>query len=102
MAPTVPLVLALSMAVVLAHLAWLINLSALVVDALPQRIIGTGFGVIAAGSTFGGLLMNEAVKRLATSGHYGNWFVVMAFLHPLVWLTLWAARIHRPASGAIS
>ena len=105
-APTVPLTLAISMVVVLAHLAWLINVSALVVDAVPQRILGTAFGVVAAGSTFGGLLMNEVVKRLATSGHYETWFIVMAFLHPLVWLALWAARIHRPArpapNGAIS
>ena len=97
LAPTVPLALAISMAVVLAHMAWLINVSALVVDAVPQKILGTAFGVIAAGSTFGGLLMNEVVKRLATSGHYETWFVLMAFLHPLVWLALWVARIHRPA-----
>lgn len=97
LAPTVPLALAVSMAVVLAHMAWLINVSALVVDAVPQKILGTAFGVVAAGSTFGGLLMNEVVKRLATSGHYETWFILMAFLHPLVWLALWAGRIHRPA-----
>ena len=108
LAPTVSATLAISMVVVLAHMAWLINVSALVVDAVPQKTVATAFGVIAAGSTFGGLLMNEAVKRLATAGHYNTWFVVMACLHPLVWLGLWAARIHRPApplratSGAIS
>ncbi len=41
--------------------------------------------------------MNEAVKRLASSGHYETWFTLMAFLHPLVWLGLWAGRIHRPS-----
>ncbi|HWI58321.1 MAG TPA: MFS transporter [Bacillota bacterium] len=101
-APSVGLALACSMAVVLAHMAWLINVSALVVDAIPQRIIGTAFGVVAAGSTFGGVLMNEVVKRLATSGHYETWFIVMACLHPLVWLALWGARVHRPAAAVTS
>ena len=105
-APTVGLVLGLSMAVVLAHMAWLTNISALVVDAIPRECVATAFGVIAAGSTFGGLLMNEIVKRFAAAGHYESWFVAMACLHPLVWVALWAARIHRPSgrppAGAIS
>ena len=100
LAPTVPLALAVSMVVVLAHMAWLINVSALVVDSVPRNIVGTAFGIVAAGSTFGGLWMNEIVKRLATAGHYETWFVLMAFLHPLVWLALWAARIHRPMAPA--
>jgi ACS family hexuronate transporter-like MFS transporter len=96
-APSVGLVLALSMAVVLAHLAWLTNVSALVVDSIPRHLVGTAFGIVAAGSTFGGVLMNEVVKRLATTGHYDTWFLLMGFMHPLVWFLLWAGRIHRPA-----
>jgi ACS family hexuronate transporter-like MFS transporter len=93
LAPTVSMVLAISMAVVLAHMAWLINVSALVVDAVPQKILGTAFGLVACGSTFGGILMNEIVKRLATAGHYETWFVLTAFVHPVIWVILWRAGI---------
>jgi MFS transporter, ACS family, hexuronate transporter len=87
--------LALLMLIALVHQGWVVNLSAIVVDRVPKHLVGTAFGVVAAGSTFGGMLMNELVKRLAKADRYDYWFVVMAFLHPVAWLILWMARVHR-------
>jgi ACS family hexuronate transporter-like MFS transporter len=107
--------------IVAAALAWLINLTALVVDLVPVRSLGTVFGVVAAGSTIGGLLMNSLVAMMVTERlaapagfldravhtlfgpllqsvqgqGYGRWFVVMAFLHPLAWLMLRAGGLTR-------
>ncbi|MGB7158890.1 MAG: MFS transporter [Tepidisphaeraceae bacterium] len=87
--------LSLLMLIALVHQGWVVNLSAIVVDRVPKHLVGTAFGVVAAGSTFGGMLMNEVVKRLAKADRYDFWFVVMAFLHPVAWLILWAFRVHR-------
>ena len=120
--------LVLTACTVIASLAWLINISSLVVDLVPQHSLGTVFSVVATGSTIGGIVMNlivatmvtgvsnkpggfldEAIKSIfgplleLVQGHgYGQWFLVMAFLHPLAWLILWLGRIHRPQSAAAS
>lgn len=111
---------------VIASLAWLINISSLVVDLVPKHSLGTVFSVVATGSTIGGIVMNMIVATMVSgpSGKpagfldqavktvfgglleqvqgqgYGQWFLVMAFLHPVAWLLLWAGRIHRPAASA--
>ena len=116
-----PLALTLTGFAVFAALAWLINISALVVDLVPQHSLGTAFGIVAAGSTLGGIAMNllvatmvagpsakapgfldQAVQTVcgplldAVGGRgYGPWFVAMAFLHPLALLLLWAGGIQR-------
>ena len=107
---------------VIASLAWLINLSSLVVDLVPKHSLGTVFSVVATGSTIGGIVMNMIVATMVTGpstqpagfldqtiksvfggllekvqGHgYGQWFLIMAFLHPAAWLLLWLGRIHKP------
>ena len=111
----------LTVCVVFASLAWLINLSALVVDVVPGHTLGTVFGVVAAGSTLGGIAMNMLVAAMvsgpsakaagfldqafktafgplvnAVEGKgYEPWFLAMAFLHPLALLLLWAGGINR-------
>jgi ACS family hexuronate transporter-like MFS transporter len=115
--------LVLTVIVVLASLAWLINISAIIVDVVPKHSLGTVFSVIAAGSTVGGILMNTVVAamlsdpaapakaggfldqgikavlggllELVQGQGYGAWFLVMAFLHPLAWLMLWFGGVHR-------
>jgi ACS family hexuronate transporter-like MFS transporter len=87
--------LAIAMVVVLAHMAWLTNISSLVVDLMPKSAVGTAFGVVAAGSALGGILMNQAVGYLVTYYSYTWCFVAMAFLHPAAWLLLWALGIGR-------
>jgi ACS family hexuronate transporter-like MFS transporter len=91
------LVLALGMCAVMAHLAWLINLSALVTDLVPRRSLGTVFGLVAAGSTVGGIVMNQAVGRLVSGHSYDPAFFLMAAVHPLAWGLLWFGGVLRPA-----
>ena len=86
------LVLAFGMVAVLAHLAWLINLSALVVDLVPRGSLAFAFGVIAAGSSLGGLMMNKAVGSLVTNTSYDPAFGFMLLLHPLAWILAWQLR----------
>ena len=114
----------LTVCAVFASLAWLINISALVVDVVPKHSLGTVFGVVAAGSTVGGIVMNMMVAAMvsgpsakapgfldqafksvfgplvgAVEGKgYEPWFFAMAFLHPLALLLLWAGGIHRRAT----
>lgn len=106
---------------VLASLAWLVNISALVVDTVPKHSVGTVFGIVAAGSTLGGIIMNTIVAamvcgtplqaggfmdqtvtavfggflKLLHGLGYGHWFLIMAFLHPIAWLVLWLGGIGR-------
>jgi ACS family hexuronate transporter-like MFS transporter len=111
----------LTVCAVFASLAWLINISALVVDVVPKHSLGTVFGVVAAGSALGGVVMNMVVAAMvsgpsakaagfldqafktvfgplvgAVEGKgYEPWFFAMAFLHPLALLLLWVGGIHR-------
>ena len=91
------LVLAFGMIAVLAHMAWLINLSALVVDLVPKPSLATTFGIVAAGSSLGGLIMNKAVGAIVTDHSYNPAFYLMAALHPIAWLLLW--RLRRPSAA---
>jgi ACS family hexuronate transporter-like MFS transporter len=106
--------LVISCAVVLASLAWLINLSAIIVDIVPSHSLGTVFSIVAAGSTIGGIIMNMIVVSMvsgtstkasgfmdrgfqailspilnAVKGNgYASWFLIAAFLHLIAWLFL--------------
>ncbi|WP_033923345.1 MFS transporter [Sphingomonas sp. 37zxx] len=79
-------VLALGALVALAHMAFLINLTALVVDVFPNKRLATIFGIIAAGSGVGGIASTWVVGQFAQTGAYESLFVGMALLHPLGWL----------------
>ncbi len=113
--------MALTVCTVLASLAWLINISSLVVDVVPKHSLGTVFSVVATGSTVGGIVMNLIVATMVASpstkpdgfldhaiksvfgpllemvqGHgYAQWFLIMAFLHPAAWLLLKFGGIQR-------
>jgi len=106
--------LVISAAVVLASLAWLINLSSIIVDIVPSHSLGTVFSIVAAGSTIGGIIMNMIVAAMVSGPStkaagfldkglhamlspildfvqgkgYASWFLLIAFLHPLGWLLL--------------
>ena len=111
----------LTVIAVFAALAWLINISSLVVDLVPRACLGTVFSVVATGSTLGGIMMNTLVAamvsgagkpagfldravnlvlspllNLVQGAGYARWFLIMACLHPLAWLLLWPLRT-RPA-----
>lgn len=81
--------LALASLIAFAHLAWLTNITALVVDVIPCESLGSVFGIVAAGSSLGAIAMNEVVGRLVHSGSYDAWYRVAGVLHPLAWLILW-------------
>ncbi|MDR2675447.1 MAG: MFS transporter [Opitutaceae bacterium] len=117
----------LAAASIVAALAWLINISSLVVDLVPKNSLGAVFGVVAAGSTVGGIIMNTLISsmlkpagaifdsakagfldnavnaiigpllRQVQGGGYAMWFTLMAFLHLAAWLMLYFGRIHKKA-----
>lgn len=90
--------LMLASIIVFAHLAWLINLSALTVDIIPQASLGKVFGIIAAGSSVGAIAMNyqvgqwlkpDALTGVVAQNAYSQWYQVAGFLHLLVIPLLW-------------
>jgi ACS family hexuronate transporter-like MFS transporter len=115
------LTMTLTVCTVFASLAWLINISSLVVDVVPKHSLGTVFSVVATGSTIGGIIMNMIVATMVSGpstkpagfldqgiktvfgpllelvqGHgYGQWFLIMAFLHPVAWFVLKLGGVHR-------
>ena len=113
--------LVITATVVFAALAWLINISALIIDLIPRHSLGTVFSLIAAGSTLGGILMNTLVAamvagaptqgggfidqatsallgwllRLVEGQGYLQWLWLAAFLHPIAWIGLWFGGARR-------
>ena len=91
-APTVTSAILIAMIVAYAATAWLSNITALVVDIVPQRILGTAFGVIACGSALGGFFMNKAVAWFIDHRSYGDFFYVLSVLYPVGLLLVWNLR----------
>ena len=75
--------------IALAHMAWLINLSSVIIDQYSPSQLGKAFGLIAAGSAFGGMLSTEIIAQLVTHHGYLPVFFLMMFLHPIALLLLW-------------
>ncbi|MEI6195409.1 MAG: MFS transporter [Verrucomicrobiota bacterium] len=90
--PTVMGVIGIAMVVAYAATAWLSSITSLVVDLVPQRILGTAFGVIACGSALGGFFMNQGVAWLIDHRSYDDFFYLMAVVHPLALLLVWRLR----------
>lgn len=83
------LTLAIGALVACAHLVFQVNVSALVVDRYPMRIVATVFGLIAGGSALGGFASTRIVGEIASTGSYTAVFLLMGLLHPLAWLIAW-------------
>lgn len=118
--------LVITATVVFAALAWLINISALIVDLIPRHSLGTVFSLIAAGSTLGGILMNTLVAamiagpstkaagfldqaigsmfgwllQLVQGQGYVAWLWFAAFLHPVALFCLWFGGARRTPAPA--
>ena len=90
--PTVMAVIVIAMIVAYAATAWLSSITSLIVDIVPQRILGTAFGVIACGSALGGFFMNKAVAWFIDHRSYDECFYIMAAAHPLAFLLVWHLR----------
>ncbi|HET7210006.1 MAG TPA: hypothetical protein VFI95_25760, partial [Terriglobales bacterium] len=90
--PTVTLALCIASVVVLAQLAWQVNLATLIIDVYPQRFVATVFGIITAASGLGGFLFTYVVGHLVTRVSYKPVFILMAFFQPCALLLLWGIR----------
>ncbi len=97
--PAIPLTLAIAALVAFAHLIFQINLSTLVVDLYPTRVVATVFGFVAAGSGLGGIFSTQLVGQLAQSGNYAQIFVLMGLLHPCAVLIAWLSLRSQPRSA---
>lgn len=112
-APTAWMSLGIASVIVFAHLAWLTNISALVVDVVPKRSLGSVFGIVAAGSSLGAIIMNsqvakllkpDPITKLVQPDAYTNWYLIAAVLHlAVIPLIMWGVLRRKPdASPAIS
>jgi ACS family hexuronate transporter-like MFS transporter len=88
-APSIPLVLICAGGVALAQLAWQVTIGALIVDRYPPASMATAFGIVAAGSGFGGMVSTGVVGYFVTHYSYVPVFVGMAALHPLALVLVW-------------
>lgn len=89
-APTTEWSLAFASIIIFAHLAWLINLSTLVMDVVPAASLGKVFGIVAAGSSAGAIIMNDLVAKMVKDYSYTNWFIIAAGLHlAVIPLVMW-------------
>ena len=99
--PGIGVTLALAAVVAFAHLIFQVNMGTLIVDQYPQRTVSTVFGIIAAGSSLGGIFSTQLIGHLASGGSYDRVFLLMGLLHPaacaLVWATPALRRIRAPA-----
>lgn len=83
--------------VALAHMAWLVTLTATVIELYPANQVGKAAGLIAMGSGFGGMISSEVVGYLVMHGGYTPVFFLMAVLHPIAIALLWPVfRQRRP------
>jgi len=89
------LAIAIGAIVAMAHMCWLINLGALIVELFPPSQIATAFGLIAAGSALGGMVFSEIIGYVVTHHGYFPLFWIMACLHPVALAVMWTSA--RPA-----
>ncbi len=91
-APTPLMAVGIASIAAFSHLAWQISLSTIIVDVFPKPLLGTVFGLVAAGSGLGGMLSANLIGRAITYWSYTPVFVVMGFLHPFSYLMLQLVR----------
>ena len=89
LAPNYALSVLIASVVALAHMAWLVTLTATVIELYPANQVGKAAGLIAMGSGFGGMVSSEIVGYLVTHGGYTPVFFLMALLHPIAIAILW-------------
>ncbi len=86
--------------IALAHMAWLVTLSSAVIDLFPSSEIGKAFGMIAAGSAFGGMISTEIIAHVVTYHGYLPLFFIMMVLHPIALVMLWTTFREKVAAVA--
>ena len=95
------LAVAFASIIAFAHMAWLVTLTATVVELYPSAQVGKALGLIAAGSGFGGMLSSEIIGYLVVHGGYTPVFLIMAILHPVAIVLLWSTFARKPAPQTV-
>jgi ACS family hexuronate transporter-like MFS transporter len=70
-------------------------LSSLILDLYPKQLVGTVFGVVAAGSGLGGMLSTGFIGFSVTHYSYAPVFLAMGIFHPLALLLILPMRRYR-------
>lgn len=86
--PTISI--AIGATVAMAHMSWLVNLTSLVVELFPARLVASAAGLVAAGSAIGGLIFSEVIGYTVMHHGYLPLFWIMACVHPLALAILWS------------
>ncbi len=100
LAPSALISVGIASIIALAHMAWLITLSSTVIALFPPLQLGKAFGLVAAGSAFGGLLSTEIIANVVTHHGYLPVFFLMMFMHPIALVLLWTAFRQKPLASA--
>jgi len=87
--------IAIASVVALAHMSWLVTLTATIIELYPSRLMGKAAGLIAAGSGLGGMISSEIIGYCVAHGGYRPVFFAMAPLHPLAIVLLWRTFLQR-------
>jgi ACS family hexuronate transporter-like MFS transporter len=78
-------------------LSWLFSLSVVIAETFPRDNVGSVLGIAAGFGAAGAMLFNYYVGQVIGTLGAGTMFAVMAVLHPLAAVILWAmARPERP------
>jgi ACS family hexuronate transporter-like MFS transporter len=93
--PQAGMAVAIGAVIALAHMAWLVTLTATMIELYPPSQVGKAVGLIAMGSGLGGMISSEAIGYLVMHGGYTPVFFMMALLHPLAIVLLWKVFLQR-------
>ena len=91
-----PIAIAIGALIAMAHMVWLVTLTATMIELYPASQVGKAIGLIAMGSGLGGMISSEIVGYLVMHGGYTPVFFIMACLHPIAIVTLWRVFLSRP------
>jgi ACS family hexuronate transporter-like MFS transporter len=91
--------LGIASVIVFSHMAWLVTLTATILDRYPSSVVGVATGIIAAGSGLGGMLSSEVISAIVTHSGYTPLFWGMSLLHPLALLFYWKLKPLCPAKA---
>jgi len=87
-APNLWAIVLISSLITFGHLMWLTSLSGLILDLYSSVLVGTVFGVVAAGSGLGGMVATEFIGFVVVHYSYAPVFTFMSVLHPLALLLI--------------
>jgi MFS transporter, ACS family, hexuronate transporter len=97
-APGIGMTILFASIVSFAHMSWLVNLTATLLEVFPLEQVGKAAGFIAAGSAFGGMISSEIIGYCVTHGGYRPVFILMACMHPMAIALLWSVfRTKQPS-----